>query len=372
MIRFNDIRPQWKAVRGKLDRSLARVFEDSEYILGPEVSSFEDKFANWNRSKFALGVSNGLDGLSVAAQALNLDNPVVIYVPENTFIATVLGVYRAIPLATFVSVPISTDYLMDLDALVDLVNQHSGHEKTTLIVPVHLYGKAVDVNRILMLKKELSECYIIEDCSQAHGAFYPNTTIPVGNFGDINVFSLYPGKNLGGIGDGGIITCGEKSYYQKMRAIRNIGMYRKYQHEEFGGNYRLDSVNAHVLSAKLPHMKAWTESRQKIAKKYDSGIQNPSIVKPMINRFEEHAFHIYCIRVQKRDSCIKFLDQHGIETVIHYPHPWMTSPCLKDTKIITTKSDLNYFNDILSIPMHPFLTDSEVSQIIDVLNRYEG
>ena len=236
----------------------------------------------------------------------------------------------------------------------------------------YLIHLPVDLNRILTLKRQLSECYIIEDCSQAHGAFYPFTTTPVGNLGDINVFSLYPGKNLGGIGDGGIITCREESYYLKMKAIRNIGMYRKYQHEEFGGNYRLDSVNAHVLSSKLTHMKAWTRSRQKIAKEYDSRIINPLVAKPIISKFEEHAFHIYCIRVASRDTCIDFLYKHGIETVIHYPYPWMTSHSIKHIDIITTVSNLDYFNEILSLPMHPFLKESEVSKIIDALNLYEG
>lgn len=370
MIKFNDIRPQWSAIKEFIHDDLLSLLQNSDYILGEEVSKFEIDFARWNGSQNAVGVSNGLDGLYIAAAVLDLRENVNVYVPENTFIATVLGIHRAIPHAKFITVPIKNDYLLDLEVLNSLMDDNSHSNASNIIIPVHLYGKAVDVLKIKEQISNIKSSYIIEDCSQAHGAFYPNTSIKVGNLGDINVFSLYPGKNLGGVGDGGIITCDNNDLVSKMRAIRNVGMYEKYKHDEYGGNYRLDSINALVLGCKLQFIDDWTNKRREIARRYQEEISNPLVRKPVIQNIDEHALHIYCLDVINRPMFSGHLESLNVENFIHYPIPWMKSRAVINLNVSTTISDLSYFNRIVSIPMHPFLTSKQVTRIIEAINTY--
>lgn len=370
MIRANDIRPQWSAIKEIIHDDLLNLLQNSDYILGKDVTKFEKDFSRWNGSQNAIAVSNGLDGLYIAAAVLDLRENVNVFVPENTFIATVLGIHRAIPHAKFITVPINNDYLLDLDKLSSLMANNRHSNVSNIIVPVHLYGKAVDVFKIKEQISNIKSSFIIEDCSQAHGAFYPNTSIKVGNLGDISVFSLYPGKNLGGVGDGGIITCDDIEIVSKMRAIGNVGMYEKYKHDEYGGNYRLDSINALVLRYKLRFIDDWTNKRRDIARRYQDEISNPLVRKPVIHNIDEHALHIYCLDVINRQRFSIHLASLKIETGIHYPTPWMNSRAMKNVNVMTTKSDFSYFDRIVSIPMHPFLTSDEVTRIIEAINIY--
>lgn len=370
MIKFNDIASQWMYVNDQCTRRIEQLHRCGDYILGKDVLTFESNFAKWNGNTFSLGVSNGLDGLYLAASALELEGTIRIYIPSNTFIATFLGLHRAYPDASFVAVDCGEDYLVDINLLSDILDRDRFKYDNFIVVPVHLYGKACDVKSLRDILP--NNGYIIEDCSQAHGSLYDSAGLKVGRLGDISVFSLYPGKNLGGVGDGGIIVTEKEAYFNRVKSSRNVGMVKKYVHEHYGGNYRLDSLNAIVLDEKLKYLDLWTEKRRNLAKAYVERVKNDRIHIPRIQNMQNHAFHIFCLRVDRRSEFMEYMRANGIETLIHYPDVWYNQKCINTNIEIISENDnaCRYAKEIVSIPMHPFVTDSEREYIISVLNNF--
>ena len=290
-ILFNDLKPQWDSIKDKALYEINDLFETSDFINGKKVKFFEDEFCIWNKCKYSVGVSNGTDGLEIAARVLNLNNKIAIYIPANTFIATFTGMYKAYPNADYFLIDCDSNYLMDIDRLEFVINNNHMDYDHSVVVPVHLYGASVDMVKLLKLKSKYN-IYIIEDCSQAHGAI-TNTNSNVGNDGDIGVFSLYPGKNLGAAGDAGIVVTNNKDYYNLLLSYRNLGMTKKYHHDFFSGNHRLDTIQAIILSNKLNYFDEWTNKRIHVAKKYNELIVNSKILKPNLpNYCLKHVYHI--------------------------------------------------------------------------------
>jgi|688.fasta_scaffold274611_2 dTDP-4-amino-4,6-dideoxygalactose transaminase len=362
-IKFNDLSKVFDHNKKEFTKNFLSISKQGSFIFGKELYNFEKNFAKFNGTNYCLGVSNGTDAIYLALRCLNLKKDDEVLVPSHTFIASILPVMALELKIKFVDVNLET-YNLDIKDLQKKISK-----KTKALIVVHLYGAAVDVNEIK--SKIPKKIKIIEDCSQAHGAKVGDKR--VGSLGDFGCFSFYPGKNLGAFGDGGAILTNNKKYYEKIFLYRNWGSKKKYIHETFGWNCRLDTIQAAILNTKLRSLDKFNKKRFAIAKLYDSKINNKKIIKPLIPKIGTHVFHLYVIRVENRKKVVDLLNKNKIPSIIHYPRPGHMHKVVRNYKKKTTKNLSNTIkikDKILSLPMHPFLNTSEVLKICKVLNNY--
>lgn len=367
MIKFNDLGKQWEVISEKTLDRLNNLFNNSSYINGPDVKIFEENFANYIGTNYAIGVSNGTDAIKLSVEALELKGKVGVIIPANTFIATLLGVEMAIPHADFQLIDCDDYYQIDTNKLEDVLIGKRNKWDHCLILPVHLYGHSANILEIVKLSDKYN-CTIIEDSSQAHGTL-SEEGIKVGNYGLLSAFSLYPGKNLGAAGDAGIITTNDKNLYDKLKMLQNWGSRKKYYYDMKGYNNRLDSIQAIILDEKLKYLDEWNEHRNKVAKWYEEYI-TVNIVKPKTaNYCKYNTYHVYPILVQERDKFIKYLNGNDIQNVIHYPIP------IEQTSIYSymgfNNEKTRYFSKrLVSLPIHPFMSEEEVQYVSKKINEY--
>jgi dTDP-4-amino-4,6-dideoxygalactose transaminase len=369
-MQFNDLGKQWETIREVVLEKIDKLGYQGSYINGPAVSEFESEFAEHYNTKYAIGVSNGTDGLKLALQMFDLTNTDLVIIPTNTFVADYLAV-KHLPLTEPFVALIDHDehFTIDTNHLELFLKNRRGNFNKVVVIPVHLYGHSCDMDTIMRLSKEY-DFHVIEDCSQSHETKYKNNYL--GSYGDLAVYSLYPGKNLGACGDAGIITTNNEEFYNRLRSIRNYGSKVKYHYDEIGYNNRLDSMQSIVLSEKLKHLKEWTEIKNKITKRYHNEINNPKVVLPKVSEdCTTHSYHIFCVEVNDRKSFEKHMSDNGITTIIHYPIPIHQTSIFDSEDIVFSSSKTDETCDrIVSIPIHPFLTIDEVNHIIDTINNY--
>ena len=369
-MQFNNLGKQWECVKENTLKKIDEIGHEGSYINGKTVSQFESEFASHYGSKYAVGVSNGTDGLKLALQVFDLTNEDVVVIPSNTFIADYLAV-KHLPLTKPKVVLIDQDeyFTINTSQLELFLKSSRHHFKKVVVIPVHLYGQPCDMEKIV----ELSETYnfnILEDCSQSHESTYKGKHL--GSFGDVSVYSLYPGKNLGAIGDAGIITTNNEEVYERLKSIRNYGSKIKYHYDELGHNNRLDSIQAVVLSEKLKLLPSWTDDKLKFAKRFLTEINNPKVKLPKIAEYTtKHSFHVFCLIVDDRPLFEQLMLENKIPTIIHYPIPfYKTKVWDNNDEIFSHSMSTSLADNIVSIPIHPFLTESEVNLIIDTINKY--
>jgi dTDP-4-amino-4,6-dideoxygalactose transaminase len=276
-------------------------------------------------------------------------------VPANTYIASILAILQADLVPVFVEPNIET-YNINPDLISDAITP-----KTKAILLVHLYGQMAEMDKIIALGYQ-HNLLIIEDAAQAHGLQF------IGNHA--RAFSFYPGKNLGALGDGGAITTDDDKLAEVLFSLRNYGSNKKYHNDYIGINSRLDELQAAFLSIKLPHLNTENEARQNVAKRYLSEIKNSKIVLPICKNFENHVFHLFVIRTEKRDDLQDYLLKNGIETIIHYPIPPHKQKALQGFNHLSLPITEKIHNEVLSLPISSVLTDDEISNIITTLNSY--
>ncbi|MFN8945303.1 MAG: DegT/DnrJ/EryC1/StrS family aminotransferase, partial [Pseudobdellovibrionaceae bacterium] len=313
-----DLKKQYQSIKTDIDDAVLNVLASGNYIGGPVKEKFEKEFAATCGSRFCIGVGNGTDSLVVILRALGLSREDEIICPANGFIATPEAIGMAGGTPRFVDVDERTMNL-NLDHVEEILSKNaaSAGGKIQGIIPVHLYGRIVDMNRLMDIANKY-QVFILEDAAQAHLAHIRGKK--AGSFGIAGSFSFYPGKNLGAAGDAGAIISNNEDLYWKMRKIANHGRLTKYDHEMEGMNTRLDPIQAAVLSVKLRHLQQWTDQRVQVAKTYDRLLLNVlDVVRPEIPADGEHVFHLYVIRTRKRDQIHLNLKEMGIETIIHYP-----------------------------------------------------
>ena len=378
-IKFNDLRSQWEIIKSKAQPRMMSLMENCPFILGPDVKTFEDNFAKWNGNTFCIGVSNGTTALQVATEAFRFSRHVHIYANANTYIATVLGPEKALNGNCTIHLIDHDEYFqMDTEKLKDALDETtvSHPDDAHLIIPVHLYGHSCDMVTIMELAEEY-EANVLEDCSQAHGAKCNGKN--VGTFGDIAAFSCYPGKNLGAAGDAGLITTNRPDLMQNCRAIRNMGSIEKYKHDVKGGNYRLDTMQAIILDEKLKHLSDWNAARRHWAKFYRM-IDNPNVEVPLINTAEwcdEQVYHIFPILITggSRNDFMEYMeDKSNIQVGIHYPICIRHTGAYKDSDNVVVWGGKNTYNNqeaLVSLPIHPFMTDVDLLKIIEVINKWQ-
>jgi len=360
---FLDLSLQYQRIQDDVKNAFSEVCDSTAFILGPSVEKFEQSFSNYIGTSACCGVSNGTDALMLAFRALEIGAGDEVLVPAHTFIATALAVVSTG--ATLIPVDVMLpSFHINLDSATRVIT-----EKTKAICPVHLYGRACDMDAICKFAAK-HNLYIVEDVAQAHGALWKGRR--VGSFGDLGCFSFYPGKNLGAYGDAGAVVTNDRELDSKVRALRNYGSTVKYFHPIIGFNCRLDSLQAAILNVKIPHLEAWNLSRWRVAEKYNNAFQkiSPDLLSiPELVSSVEHVFHLYVIRTSRRDSLREFLAARGIQTVIHYPTPFhlqgaFTELGYKKGSFPVTES---LSSEILSLPLFPEMTEAQVSYVIEAV-----
>nr|WP_079441035.1 DegT/DnrJ/EryC1/StrS family aminotransferase [Clostridium chromiireducens] len=346
-------------IKKQVSETMERVIDKNWFIQGEEVNSFEKEYAEFTGTNEAIGVSNGLDALNLSLVSLEIPKGSEVIIPGNTFIATALAASYADLKVVLVDPDIDT-YTIDSKKIENAIT-----DKTKAIMPVHLYGRACEMDAIMEIAKKYG-LYVIEDNAQAQGATYKGRQ--TGTFGDAAATSFYPGKNIGAFGDGGGITTNNDELAKKIRMYQNYGSEQKYYHEYKGFNARLDEIQAAILRIKLPLLKKWNNERKEIAQIYGANINNSKIILPQY--YEGNVWHQYVIRTEQRDELQKYLSDNGISTVIHYPIPIHKQKAYSELSHYSLPVTEELCNTVLSLPIYPYIGEEKLNYIIDVLNRY--
>ena len=364
IIPFLNFEPMHSAVRSEIFQSFQDVYNSNWFVNGKKLEQFEKEYASFSGTKYALGVSNGLDALHLALRALNVTKDDEVIVPSNTYIATALAVSFAGATPVFVEPDFNT-YNISPENIEAAIST-----KTKVIMPVHLYGQACDMGAIMAIAKKYN-LFVVEDNAQAHGASFNGKL--TGSFGNVSGTSFYPGKNLGALGDAGAITTDDEGIAKKIAMLRNYGSEKKYYNEEIGFNMRLDELQAAVLSVKLKYLSEWTRQRIDIANKYSDALKNiGDLILPAIHTGASHVYHLYVIRTENRDGLKKHLREKGVDTLIHYPIPPHLQMAYKNLGYGNGDFPIaeNLAETCLSLPIYPGLSESNICQIVDVIKGY--
>lgn len=368
---FLDLGSCHSGLHEELLEATNRVFKSNAFILGNEVAQFESEWAAYCEASFAVGVGNGLDALYLILRALNVGPGDDVLVPENTFIATWLAVTNcgAKP------VPVRVDPItFNIDpAFVE----RSVTSRTKAVIAVHLYGQPADLDSLSRIARD-HNLFLVEDAAQAHGARYREKKI--GSHGLAAAWSFYPGKNLGALGDAGAITTDDSKLADKLMLLRNYGARNKYEHLIQGVNSRLDEIQAAVLRVKLPHLDDWNSRRKLVASRYKEGLapmisgrnsgERPELLAiPMVPDWVDPVWHIFAIRVSRRQEVMRFMAKHGIETSIHYPVPPGRQLAYRDHSSSKRQQEQHYVDQLVSLPMGPHLNQDQVGYVISVCHE---
>ncbi len=355
---------QFLLYQHEYEAAALRALRSGWYILGPELSAFEEEFSRFVGRNYCVGLNSGLDALTLSVRALEIGTGDEVIVPANTYIATVLAITENG--ATPIFVEPDEYYNLDAEKIEAAITS-----RTKAIMVVHLYGQAANMTQIADVAKK-HNLPIIEDCAQSHGAAFAGIT--TGAWGIAGCFSFYPTKNLGAFGDAGAVVTNDEAFAKKLRMLRNYGSEVKYYNKLCGVNSRLDELQAALLRVKLSHLNELTKERQQIAKQYLSGIKNPQILLPKIRDKATHVYHQFVIRTQDRDSFQSYLKEHGIETVIHYPIPPHLAKCYEP--LGHQRGDFpiteQYADEVLSLPMFNGMREEEITYVIETINGYKG
>ncbi|MDE4453832.1 DegT/DnrJ/EryC1/StrS family aminotransferase [Psychrobacter sp. DAB_AL62B] len=366
MIPFLDLKAINAQYRDELVDACTRVIDSGWYIGGNELEKFEQKFASYCGTEFAIGVANGLDALILTLRAWKelgkLKDGDEVIVPSNTYIASILAI-TANSLTPVLVEPSLESFNIDPNNIELAIT-----DKTKVILPVHLYGRLADMPAIMDIAKR-HNLLVLEDSAQAHGASIDGKR--AGSWGDASGFSFYPGKNLGALGDAGAITTSNEELANTLRALRNYGSHEKYKNLFQGVNSRLDEIQAAMLSVKLGHLDTEIAHRRKVATAYIESIDNPAIILPA-QQHNAHVWHVFVIRCEQRDALQKYLAEQGIQTLIHYPIPPHQQQAYNDWNTYSYPVSEMIHKQVLSLPIGPTIPEQEVIKIIEVINSFSN
>lgn len=367
-ISLTDLSCQHQPIQHKIERVIQAVIQSEDFILGRALTDFEIAFAHASGSHYGVGVGSGTDAIALGLRACGIGQGDEVILPANTFVATLIGVLQTG----------ATPVLVDCDpdtALIDLMAAEKAiTSNTRAIVPVHLYGQMVSPRRLLDLAGTY-DLLIFEDAAQAHLA--EREGYRAGSVGVAAAFSFYPSKNLGALGDGGMVVTQETHIAETVRSLRNYGATHKHHHTEFGVNSRLDTLQAAVLGVKLPYLPEWNRDRQRIAQQYQSflaPLAGVGIVPIQNVSSEGHVYHLYVVRVTddcsiERSRLQSDLEARGIQTGIHYPTPCHLQPAFQHLgyQLGDFPHTEQLCRQVLSLPMYPGLTDAQIYQVAAAL-----
>lgn len=352
-----DLTSQHRTLRAEINAALQGVLDRGDFILGQDVTRLEEEFAAYCGTKYAVGVDSGLSALELSLRAFGIGEGDEVIVPAHTFTATAAAVTLAGATPVFVDVDLQT-WTIDPARIEEAITN-----RTRAIIPVHLYGLPAEMSKILDIA-EKHHLVVVEDACQAHGAKYNGKT--TGNLGHAAGFSFYPTKNLGGCGDGGIVTTNDEQVAVKIRALRNCGQTAKNVHELVPLNHRLDSMQAAILRVKLKYLDEWITSRRRLAALYNTLLAGSDVLRPIEPSGLKHVYHLYVIRSQQRDALQAHLKERGIGTAVHYPNPVHFQPFYSNGTDRHGQFPVaeRVCNEILSLPMYPELTEEQVRVVV--------
>lgn len=377
-----DLKVQYLSIKKDIDQAIRKVINKTDFIMGEEVNKFETAFVHYLRVRYAVGVSSGTDAIHLALLAIGIKKGDEVILPAHTFTAT------AEPVVWLGAKPVFVDIEERFYTIDPMEVEKKVTNKTKAIIPVHLYGHPVDMNKIINIAEKYN-LSVIEDVAQAHGAEInlglktknrdprienrDQKWLKVGTIGDIGIFSFYPGKNLGAYGDAGMVVTNNKILADKVRLLRNHGRTEKYTHLEVGFGNRIDTLQSAVLSVKLKYLRDWTKKRRKATNYYNKLLGNiKDIAIPYEATWARSVYHLYVIRAKYRDKLKNYLQHKGIETGIHYPTPLHLQPAYKFLGYhrgdfpITEK----ICREILSLPVYPELTKQQISYICQCIKDF--
>lgn len=359
MIEYEDLKEVNKRLFENYQQRFTRVLESGWYILGKHVAKFENNFATYCKTNHCVGVASGLDALVLALQALNLPKGSEVIVPANTYIATILAIVKNGLTPVLVEPDIAT-YNIDPEKILEKITP-----KTKVILVVHLYGKACDMDAIEAIA-QAHGLYLVEDAAQAHGACYKGKK--AGSFG-IGCFSFYPTKNLGALGDAGAVTLNNTEIADKLRALRNYGSHKKYHTDYIGSNSRLDELQAGFLDIKLAVLDDITEHKRALASIYLAELSD-AFIKPVVKKDYKDVYHIFNIRHANRDALKDYLLGCGVKTEIHYPVPPHRQKAMQGLLIGSYPISDMIHQTTLSLPISYCHTKEDIYKVCEAMNRW--
>ena len=360
-----DLQAQYQAIGEEIDAAIRRVISKSSFILGPEVTNFEQAFAAYCGAAHCVGVSSGTAALELALRALGVGPGDEVITVAHTFIATAEAISAVGAKPVFVDIE-PHSYNLAPEAFAEAITP-----RTRAVIPVHLYGQPADMTRINRIAREHG-LRVIEDAAQAHGATWEGRR--AGVLGDAACFSFYPGKNLGAYGDAGAVVTNQAEIAEQVRLLRNHGRRAKYLHEQIGFGERLDALQAAILGAKLSHLGKWIEERNRLAARYTSRLADLELVLPQVSEQARHAWHLYVVRTPRRDEMLEHLHQQGIGAGVHYPIPLHLQPAYAELGY--GRGDLPVTELVadtcLSLPLYPEMTEEQQDRVIQCIAEFVG
>jgi dTDP-4-amino-4,6-dideoxygalactose transaminase len=361
---FLDLTAAYQSQKAEIDQAVARVLERTDFILGESVAAFEREFAAYCEAPLAVGLASGLDAIKLGLRACGIGPGDEVICPAHTFIATLFGISAVGAVPKLVEVD---DDSCNINP--DLI-EAAITPRTKAIIAVHLYGRPAEMDRI----KEIAQRHqllVLEDAAQAHGARYQGQR--VGSFGRFAAFSLYPAKNLGAFGDGGVLVTGDAALAEKVSALRNYGCTVKYHHTEMGENSRLDTLHAAILRVKLKRLDETNHLRRLAADRYReklSGIEGLRL--PAHPQGADHVYHLFVVRTARRDALVAHLQKNGIGCVVHYPVPCHLQPCYKGLGYVEGDFPVTerICREALSLPLYPEISKQQIDAVVDVVRNF--
>ena len=361
---FVDLKAQYGSIKDEVLDAVRRVFDSGHFVGGEFLDKFEEEFARFTGAKYAVGLSSGTSALELALKAAGIQPGDEVIVPANSFFATAEAVSNVGAVPVFADVKPETFHL-DVASVERRISK-----KTRAVIPVHLYGYAMDLTQLEQLCAR-HHLELIEDAAQAQGVGRKGKQ--VGGSGRLTCFSFYPGKNLGAYGDAGAVTCNDLERVQKLRILRDHGSPAKYRHSVVGTNARLDAVQAAILSVKLPHLNGWNALRVRHAKSYAAALAGSKVGAPAIPSDGEHNFHLFVVRVNARDAVKDHLQKNGVQSGIHYPVPLHLTDAyqaLGHPKAGSFPVTEKLAGEILSLPMYPELKEEQIQYAVQTLLEF--
>ncbi len=365
-IQMVDLQRQYQKIKSEIDLAIQNILSTSNYILGKQVQELEEALAQYLNVQFAIGCASGTDALQLAVMALDLKRGDEVITTPFTFVATT----EAMALLGVVPIYVDIDertYNIDVKKIEKAITK-----KTKAIMPVHLFGQPCEMDTINAIAKK-HNLFVIEDNAQALGAEYGGKK--VGGLSDISCTSFFPSKNLGCYGDGGMLFTNNEKLAQKIKMLANHGSRIRYKHEMLGINSRLDTIQAAVLLVKLKYLNEWNEARIRNAQLYNQKITPQNIVKPFVAQNRTHIFHQYCLCIPQRGALVDYLKEKKIPNAIYYPIPLHLQEAYcslypQQSKEGTFSITEKIAKNIIALPMHPDLTEEEISYIAEIINLF--
>jgi len=362
LIPFLDLKAQYRQIKPQVDAAVMRVIESTQFVLGPDVAAFEDRFAAYCNVDHCRAVNSGTSALHLALLAADIGPGDEVITVSMTFVATTAAILYSGAKPVFVDV--DPDSWTMNPALIEAAIT----PRTKAILPVHLHGLMADMDPIMEIARRHG-LVVIEDAAQAHGAEYKGRR--AGSIGDMGCFSFYPGKNLGAYGEGGAVVTGRADLARRISLLRDWGQESKYNHVVPGYNFRMDGIQGAVLNVKMDHLESWTEGRRTVATQYDALLDKLSFARPKSPSQSRHVYHVYAVTLPRRDEALKVLQEGGIGVGIHYPVPVHLQKAYANLGARAGDYPVTerLANEFLSLPIYPELRSDQVAEVVTQLQK---